>query len=293
MSQAGDGRDQSELEFQKLDDFDEAANEVGLEEEGEEEEEEETGEDKDEEAQELVGHRLQLIPHDVAHARVFRFEFGPAILAQVLEKIDPLNPVPLSSVDREAAPYPGFYQLFRAGQSKYIGRTIRPIYQRLAEHVKKLRGRVPLDEMTCRFLFVEDISLVGISEDSLITYFHPLGLDEWGKMGFGSKATGHGRAGQSSEWHEANLPDLKWPVTAGGPKAKTLRHLVRQIARGAPLTLSIPTDYSADFDRAFPDALDVTASTMPFEDWIAYLEPRLGETWRIDRRPMAWYIVPA
>ncbi len=59
--------------------------------------------------------------------------------------------------------------------------------------------------MSARFIFVEDLLLVGLSEDAMIAYFHPIGLDPWGKMGFGSKATGYGRAGQASEWHEQIL----------------------------------------------------------------------------------------
>jgi hypothetical protein len=238
------------------------------------------------------GRRLQLIPHSVDPNLVFRFEFGPAILAQVLEKISALPQVALEGVTVRSAAYPGFYQLFQNGESKYIGRTIRPVGARLREHVRKLRGRIPLAAMTCRYLFVEDLSLVGLSEDSLIAYFHPLGLDEWGKMGFGSKATGHGRAGQTSEWHAANPPDLNWLVTAGGVTPRTLRQLILEIARAAPLVISIPTKFRHQFDNDFPETASVPEITQPFSDWMTLVEGLLGEKWRIDRQPMAWYVVP-
>lgn len=240
----------------------------------------------------LEGRRLQLIPHNVDPRYVFRFEFGPAILAQVLEKIENLPIMPLLDVAKEsAAVYPGFYQLFRNNESVYVGRTIRPVGQRLGEHARKLRGRVPLSEMGARFLFVEDLSLVGLSEDAMIAYFHPLGLDPWGKMGFGSKATGFGRAGQESDWHEAFHADLGLMVMAGHAQPKTLRQLIVSIAKGAPLVFSIPRQLVADFDRDHPASFVVYPHERPFTDWIADVEARLANGWRVDRKPMAWYIV--
>lgn len=240
----------------------------------------------------LEGRRLQLIPHDVDPRLVFRFEFGPAILAQVLEKIQSLPIQPLMDVAKEsAAVYPGFYQLFRSNESVYVGRTIRPVGQRLGEHSRKLRGRVPLSEMGARFLFVEDLSLVGLSEDAMIAYFHPLGLDPWGKMGFGSKATGFGRAGQESDWHEAFHADLNLAVQAGHAQPKSLRQLVASIAKGAPLVLSIPRQLAVQFDEEHPTPFVMYPHERPFTEWIAEVESRLARGWRVDRKPMAWYIV--
>lgn len=239
----------------------------------------------------LEGRRLQLIPHSVDARYVFRFEFGPAILAQVLEKIRTLPSTRLLDVSSERAPYPGFYQLFRGDDSVYVGRTIRPIAQRLGEHARKLRGRIPLPEMSARYLFVEDLSLVGLSEDAMIAYFHPLGLDPWGKLGFGSKATGFGRAGQSSDWHDANPADLNFPVIAGNAKARTLRQFIASVSKGAPLVLSIPRELTARFDLEHPGQLMIPSAERPFGEWITQVESLLATGWRIDRRPMAWYVV--
>jgi hypothetical protein len=146
--------------------------------------------------------------------------------------------------------------------------------------------------MTARYLFVEDLSLVGLSEDAMIAYFHPLGLDSWGKMGFGSKATGFGRAGQASEWHEANPPDLSFPVQAGHTRPKTLRQLVAIVAQGGPLVLSVPDTHRIQFDQDHPSANVVPPRELPFQEWIREIESKLARGWRIDKRPMAWYIVP-
>lgn len=241
----------------------------------------------------LEGRRLQLIPHDVDPRYVFRFEFGPAILAQVREKISDLPLTPLDDITLERAPFPGFYQLFRNGGSVYVGRTIRPIAQRLTEHARKLRGRVRLTEMTVRYLFVEDLSLVGLSEDAMITYFHPLGLDAWGKMGFGSKAPGYGRARQQSEWHEANPPDLSFPVIAGNARALTLRQLISSVAQGAPVVLSVPVEHRTRFDTDHSARLREAVRERPFAEWIADIEARLAPGWRLSRQAMGWYLVHA
>ncbi|MDP1861447.1 MAG: hypothetical protein Q8K82_22445 [Gemmatimonadaceae bacterium] len=44
---------------------------------------------------------------------LFRFEVGPAILAQLLEKLDRIATMPLAAALN--ARYPGFYQIFVAG----------------------------------------------------------------------------------------------------------------------------------------------------------------------------------
>jgi hypothetical protein len=239
----------------------------------------------------IPGRRLTLIPHTEDPKRVFRFEFGPAILAQVREQLDILPIIPLVSAEAKAARYPGFYQLLSNGESKYIGRTIRPIGQRLREHIKKLRGRIPLEEIGCRFLYVEDLSLVGLSEDSLIAFFHPKGLDEWGKQGFGSKVTGHGRADQASAWHEAHPPNLSWPVGVMGRSRSLLQH-VGEIAREAPITVSIPRRFKAAFSARFAEPYTIAKQIRTFAEWMTDLEHILHPDWTIDRKPMAWYIIP-
>jgi len=239
----------------------------------------------------LEGRTLSVI-RDVDDRLVFRFEFGPAILAQVLEKLDLLPTIPLESVTLEAAKYPGFYQLFRNGHSVYVGRTIRPVGKRLDEHRDRLRGRVSLSEMAVKFLFVEDLSLLALSEATMISYFQDLDLDEWGKLGFGSKAPGFGRAAQTSKWDAAFPSDLNIPVRAGveGDKRK-LWDLVSSIRAVSPIRLSIPRAYQEQFKTEHADNLDIPIAERPFIDWIALLEQHLAPGWSVRREAMTWYIV--
>jgi hypothetical protein len=240
----------------------------------------------------LAGRRLNLIPHTVDEQYVFRFEFGPALLAQVLEKLQQLTPIAIDELPPESKRYPGFYQLFRNQESVYIGRTTRPIARRIREHIGKLRGRVPESEMTVRYVFVEDLSLVGVSEDTLIEYFSPLGLDPWATTGFGSKTPGYKRARQRSKWHAEFIPDLTTPVVAGNPRPRSLRQLIRSIGNGAPITVSVPREHVSRFDSDHPDAFHQAREEKPFGEWIAEVEKLLNSRWTIRREPMGWYVVP-
>lgn len=239
----------------------------------------------------IPGRRLSPIrDEDVDSRLIFRFEFGPAILAQVLEQLEELPLMPLSEAAKSAK-FPGFYQIFHNGKSRYIGRTVGRLGARLSNHIKRTRGRIPIEEMTCRYLYVEDLSLVGLSEDTLISYFHPRGLDEWGKSGFGSKVTGYNRAGQTSGWDNLYPPDLELLITAGGERT-SIDSLIQEIARHSPITFSVPRWAKARLRSDFPAAFAVPQVRKSFQAWVDDIGARLAPTWRIARQPMAWYVVP-
>jgi hypothetical protein len=222
---------------------------------------------------------------------VFRFEVGPAILTQLLEKLRQLEPRSLTeSLD---AKYPGFYQLFLDGKPVYIGKTARAVGDRLTEHLKKISGRIALERITCKFAYVEDPSLVDVAEGTLINFFSVNEGGEWNRSGFGSKVTGYRRGRQSgSEWEAQFPPDLLWPIKAGAPQLITLAALIKQIARNSPITVSIPRDHQAAFAAAHPNRINVPTQTKPFEEWIAFIQQNLSDHWAIDRQASAWYVEP-
>jgi hypothetical protein len=228
---------------------------------------------------------------DVEDLYIFRFEVGPAILSQLLEKLACIPVKPLrESLD---APYPGFYQLFLEGQPKYIGKTARPISERLREHVKKLRGRVRLERVSCKFAFVEDPSLVDVAEGALIRFFSSHGLAEWNLSGFGSKDTGYGRSRQAtSEFSAIFPPDLDFPVTAGGNEPLLLGTIQMQIKRQAPLPFSIPRGHQPRFRREHPVPILFSLETLPFSGWVARFEAHLAPGWRVARQAEGWYVEP-
>ena len=231
--------------------------------------------------------------HDVDDRFVFRFEIGPAILAQLLEK---LERIPLTSIAEGLdAKYPGFYQLFVEGAPKYIGKTARPIGQRLREHARKLRHRIgiPYDAIECRFAFVEDPSLVDVAEGALIDFFAANGLAEWNASGFGSKVTGHGRGGQAaSDWATLHPPDLAIEFAIDGPELMSMVDLIRQVKRAAPLTIAIPRRHAVAFAGAHEETVRPGKAPRSFEDWIHLIESKLAADWMFARRAESWYIVP-
>jgi hypothetical protein len=231
---------------------------------------------------------------DVSDAHVFRFELGPAILAQLLQT---LRRVPAMRVKKaiEMGKYPGFYQLVIEGQPVYVGKSSRPVGTRLREHLKKLSGRsgIDLDVVTVKFAFVEDPSLVDLSEDQLISFFAAHGEADWNQSGFGSKVSGYGRGRQkASEW------DLKYPSDVERSIelqafSGTLYAFVRALAKKAPVTVSVPSEHRPSFKRCHPTTVDIEAAAMPFSDWGTVLNERLATGWSIDRQPTAWYLVPS
>ena len=230
---------------------------------------------------------------DVDDRFVFRFEIGPAILAQLREKLERIPLVPIS--EALEAKYPGFYQIFVADEPRYIGKTARPIGQRLREHVRKLTNRrgIAFATVKCRYAFVEDPSLVDVAEGALIEFFGAQGLADWNTSGFGSKVTGHGRGAQAaSEWAQEFPPDLDAMVEIEGPEVMSLFDLVRQVKGGAPITLSVPRKFVGRFDEDHSKPVSPKTRMLPFAKWVVLIEEHLHADWTVRREAESWYIVP-
>lgn len=251
------------------------------------------GDDESEELPEPTTRGTVRPIHDVDDLQVFRFEIGPAILAQLLEKLERIERQPLAQ--GLSAKYPGFYQLFVSGAPKYIGKTARPVGQRLKEHARKLRDRqgIPFDEIECRYLFVEDPSLVDVAEGALIDFFTARGLAEWNASGFGSKVTGHGRGGQAaSQWALQYPPDFEVAFTIDGPEVMSLPDLVREVKRVAPITIAVPRKHVQKFAEDHDKPVKRGAGARTFLEWIELIESELAPEWTLTKQAESWYIVP-
>lgn len=252
--------------------------------------------DDDQEEEEEEPHSRGTVQpiRDVADELVFRFEVGPAILAQLLEKLDRLSTMPLhEALD---AKYPGFYQIFLDGKPKYIGKTARPVGARLKEHTKKLRGRNGIDvaTITCRYAFVEDPSLVDVAEGALIDFFAARNMADWNTTGFGSKVSGHRRGEQeASDWAKEYPPDLDVVIDIEGELPRPLYPIIRQVAARSPITLSVPKNSRVDFQREHSAIVGTGMTERSFSAWIAMIDGLLAPGWVIDKKPESWYIVRA
>lgn len=200
---------------------------------------------------------------------------------------------PIQEAVKEAK-HPGFYQILLDGEAKYIGRTARTIRVRLREHTKKLRGRIKLERVTCKYAFVEDPSLVDVSENALINYFTEHGLADWNASGFGSKVTGYGRGRQAvSDWAAEYPPDLDWPIPIEfTEQSMDLHTLIRRINAQAPITFSIPRKHRKEFRSDHSDPIEISRNELPFREWVSLIEGALTEGWTVDRQALSWYVVP-
>ena len=215
----------------------------------------------------------------------FRFRVGAAIADQVAQHLFSLAPIPLSALG-PFANSPGIYQLFLDGASVYIGQTVETVLNRVGgSHRAKIRGKKDANgqlltdlRVTVRFVLIEDLTVIQISEDALIetmTRFAlltnagasavPVGsaaaaaaavvaaggalpalgsinLTAWNGSGFGSNVPGYNRRLQKpAKWALKYPADLTFLVEAGDAQPITPEALANQIAAGAPVWFGIPS----------------------------------------------------
>lgn len=247
----------------------------------------------DDEGEEQIGAFGILDLRHVSPELIFRFELGPALLDQLRTKLKSIPPVSLTE-DIEA-PYPGFYQIIYQDVPKYIGKAGKQIQLRLRKHYRTFVGRLGADpaHLKCKFAFVEDLSLVDMTEMALIRYFREIGEADWNRSGIGANVPGVGRKGtRRSKIIDVFRPDLQRDVTLTAERGTRLRQVVSAIDKRAPVELKIAkVDWPA-FDASFPDPVQLPASVLPFQEWVSWIESQIAPRWRIHRGEMSWYIVP-
>jgi hypothetical protein len=126
----------------------------------------------------------------------FRLSITRALGDQLADSIAALTPTPLV-FDAVAAldPRGGVYELFYRGDLVYIGKADTSLRERLADHRRKISGRVGLSLADVAFvaLYVdEDLSAVA-PETLLINRHRVIGESPWNTNGFGNKDPGRER----------------------------------------------------------------------------------------------------
>lgn len=231
---------------------------------------------------------------DALRANLFRFQFGPALLQQLHDRLDSVGAVPFPP-GALVADYPGFYQLFYDDKPVYIGKTSRTVAARLEEHrATLLRLGIELSRIKLRFVFVEDRSLVDISEQSLIRFFDAKGEAAWNGTGFGSKVSGFGRGAQKmSRFRELFPPNFQRAIEAGSATPLKLEELIRQLDQRGPIYFKIPRLYLKRFRKDFGSAHTIPPATLPYTEWAERVAQLISPGWTVQRQPMTWYVVPS
>lgn len=124
-------------------------------------------------------------------------KFDPQDLATYLKETfeaSPMEPLQINV----APPATGVYALYWKGQIVYIGKALATgkgvtLRRRLNEHYTKIstQSSIPVEEMTCRWLVMEDDFMIDASESYLRREYLPA----WDGSGFGSHVPGRGRPG--------------------------------------------------------------------------------------------------
>ena len=135
----------------------------------------------------------------------FRFDFTKAVQAQFEGQLNSQPRRPLA--EPKAPAEPGVYVLYKGKGIVYVGSAIggRKLSNRLREHARKISGRdgITLEEMTCRFLAVDEDWMAAAAEKMMIELHHP----PWQGSGFGGHVPGRGRPGvRVSEWDKHYPP---------------------------------------------------------------------------------------
>ncbi|WP_329106866.1 GIY-YIG nuclease family protein [Micromonospora sp. NBC_01699] len=161
----------------------------------------------------------------LSYADVFAIDLNAALLEQLPQALDSLEPVSLTEENLSAlGPEHGVYQLFHAGESVYIGKSQDTLRVRLNQHRRRCMGRLGIDvsDMSFRCLYVDKFVDAASPESVLIKRYREAGLAPWNVAeGFAPKDVGRGRAsGKPGQWFLDRPVDHLVTVRvagAGGP----------------------------------------------------------------------------
>lgn len=152
---------------------------------------------------------------------LFKFRLPIAVTTQLIEKLERLEPTPLTRADldrladfqRKHEMEAGVYVLYLDGVAVYAGKA-DGLLDRLQQHLDKIRGRIMLAEKEVRYkaLLLDENWSTSANEDLLIRHFKERGECEWNKSGFGPKDPGKNRDG-----YQPNKFDVLYPINTDWP----------------------------------------------------------------------------
>ncbi|KOV89035.1 GIY-YIG nuclease family protein [Nocardia sp. NRRL S-836] len=242
-----------------------------------------------------------------AYHDTFRLSITKALGDQLAEALKGLDHAPLTEECLAAVEErPGVYQLYLGGEFVYVGKADNSLRGRLANHLRKLRGRRHIDitEMSFSCLYVaEDFSALA-PEKLLIKRYKDSGGIPWNNNGFGNKDPGRQRDTTILKKNHFDLTypiNLDLPVTGLSAGEVTLSNFLKRLKSGLPYNfryveppkshstvLRIPQGpLSADIafrllSRAVPESWQVSA-LMGYVIMYGDAPSKYGSAWRYYR----------
>jgi hypothetical protein len=170
----------------------------------------------------------------VNNADVFALDLHRALVEQLPEALDALEPAPLSRPNLDVlGTERGVYQLLERGRSVYIGKSEQPLALRLDQHRRRCTGRLNIDvnEMSFRCLYVDRFVDAAAPERVLIERYQARGEAPWNvQEGFAPKDVGRQRdRGRPGQWFLDRPADHEALITVpeGGRRIPLLAALER------------------------------------------------------------------
>ncbi|OBK66620.1 hypothetical protein A5653_18795 [Mycobacterium colombiense] len=150
----------------------------------------------------------------------FKLSITKALADQLHLALDDLSPAPLS-VDQLARlqHLGGVYVLFVDGSRVYVGKADTSLPSRLAQHMRKLSGRIGpfvAGAVTFVCLYVDEDLEASAPEKLLIKAYQDEGGVPWNNNGFGNKDPGRNR---DTTTVKANHFDAQYPINLNFPVA--------------------------------------------------------------------------
>jgi hypothetical protein len=179
----------------------------------------------------------------VNHADVFALDLHRALVEQLPEALDELEPAPLTRANLEVlGAERGVYQLFERGQSVYVGKSEQPLAVRLDQHRRRCSGRLNIDvgEMSFRCLYVDRFVDAASPERVLIEKYQAQGQAPWNvQEGFAPKDVGRNRdRGRPGQWFLDRPADYQALVTVPqGGKSLPLPSVLGLLKAAVPFDL--------------------------------------------------------
>lgn len=185
---------------------------------------------------------------------LFKFRLPIAVTIQLIEKLEGLEPTPLTKADlgrlaefqRKHDMQAGVYVLYMDGKAVYAGKA-DGLLDRLQQHLEKIRGRVTLLEKEIRYkaLLLDENWSTSANEDLLIRHFKDMGQCEWNKSGFGPKDPGKNRDG-----YQPNKFDTLYPINTdwalkGVSDSMTIGDVLTLMKNELPYTMRYELDASS------------------------------------------------
>ena len=145
----------------------------------------------------------------------FKLSITRALADQLADALSRLHPASLNSEQLSVLQQrPGVYELFVRGRRVYVGKASMSIPARLANHLRKLSGRmnIILGEVSFQCLYVDEDLEAAAPEKMLIKKYRDQGGAPWNTNGFGNKDPGRNR---DHSLVKANHFDAEYPINLG------------------------------------------------------------------------------